>query len=125
MARRLGFTICATPLQSLPPVDGPSQSPSSPPLASPSPDGAVLELTGTAPRVVFGSLAAPVCELRVDSAAGRLVSTCAIASADGRRLAADDEDLDAAGGQRQVREELTELKLEIAELRQRLAELLP
>ena len=53
----------------------------------------------------------------MDVEAGRLVSTCAIASAAGRRLAADDEDLDAAGGWRQVREELTELKLEIAELK--------
>ena len=80
----------------------------------------MLEMTGTDPRLIFGSLQVPVCELRMDSGARHLVSTCAITSPAGRRLTVDDdEDRDVT----RQREELTELKLEVAELRRQMAEL--
>jgi len=92
-----------------PPLPVPPSLP--PQVASPSsaPHGATLELTGDAPRIIFGEVDAPVCELMLDRSHGRLESTCAIAST-ARRLDEEEEDADWV-------KELNELKVEVAKLR--------
>jgi hypothetical protein len=41
--------------------------------------GALIELTGDAPKIILGSTTAPVCELSLDRTTGQLLSTCIIA----------------------------------------------
>ena len=88
-----------------------SPSPPQPPPPSESADGAVLELTGQAPRIVFGSAAAPVCSLSLDGANGQILSSCELVdeSAPGRRR------LSRASAP--VEAELKALRAEVAELR--------
>lgn len=57
-------------------------------LPSPAPSGSTLELTGDAPKILFGSIDEPVCELSLDRSNGRLESTCAV-SGTKRRLGED------------------------------------
>jgi len=71
----------------------------------------VLELTGQAPQIVFGSAAAPVCSLSLDGANGQLLSSCELVddSASGRRR------LSHASAPFEA--ELKALRAEVAELR--------
>jgi len=85
-------TLARCPPSPFPPFPPPS-SPALPPPWSPSPataDGAVMELTGAAPAILFGEADAPVCELRLERDTARLVSSCPIFVAaegeGGRRL---------------------------------------
>ena len=56
-----------------------------PPPSSPPPySGAIIEMTGHAPKIIFGTAASPVCELLLDRTNNRLESTCPLQT--GRRL---------------------------------------
>jgi len=95
------------PPQSPAPVDPPAE-PSPPPQSPPTPpsplpsDGAVFELTGTAPRIAFGPLHTPKCELQLDATdpvAPQIISTCPISqhlTQSGRRLRTNGADGDVA-----------------------------
>jgi len=87
----------------------PPQAPSS---ALPS-SGAVVELTGAAPKIVFGSVDQPVCELRLRGA--RLESSCEITdtSSNSRRLLTTGEGEEAMT----TAAEHEALKAEVAALR--------
>ena len=90
---------------------------SSEPPPSPAPDhtgssvdGATLELTGSEPKIIFGSVEDPTCELSLDRSAGAVHSSCAISTpseAFGRRLGAEEMAL---------REEISRLRAEVVEL---------
>jgi len=84
-------------------------------------NGAVLEMTGSAPKITFGPPSAPVCEISLDRRAEppRLQSTCAIhmEAAGQRQLMASDMVGPAQAESVSMAEHL-ELKKEVARLRQ-------
>jgi len=87
-----------------------------PPLSPPSPptiDGAVVELTGVSPKIVFGGVDAPICTLSLDRGDSRLLSTCPIH--DGRRRLGEADFV--------LTEEFNALKEEVADLRRLVDEL--
>ena len=57
-------------------------------------DGAALALTGGAPKILFGEMDAPVCELALDRENTRLNSTCDISTAEIAELKAKVEQLE-------------------------------
>lgn len=72
-------------------------------------DGAVLELTGVAPQIGFGSADSPTCTISLNTPERRLESTCAISVPDtGRRRLANEAAFAS---------EMESLRAEIAELR--------
>lgn len=107
---------------------GPACSPSAPPPlpASPPPsqplDGAVLELTGTQPKILFGPQDAPVCSLSLDSAAGSIISTCELTTVAERRL--EDSDAPVSRAEHEaLKAEHEALKAEVTELHRSFREL--
>jgi hypothetical protein len=80
------------------------------PSPPPTQDGAILELTGIAPKIHFGPEAAPICSLMLDSATSRIVSTCQLDTPTGRRL----QDTNAFAS---LLAEHNALKAEVVELR--------
>jgi hypothetical protein len=98
------FNVC------YPDASSPPPSPSPPP-----PDGAVLELTGTEPKILFGPQDAPVCSLSLDSAAGSIISTCALTTSSGRRLENSDA-LVSRTEHEALKAEHEALKAEVAKL---------
>jgi len=98
-----GWTTC-TKVQ---PPASPAPPALPPPLSPPSP--AVLELTGEAPKILFGPAENPICSIKLDRGAGNLVSSCPISEPGRRRL---DEPEDT----RVTQVELAELKTEVADL---------
>jgi len=67
------FARCPSP----PPQPPQMPRPSAPPAEE---DGAIVELTGSAPVIHFGPVLEPVCSLKLDSGARRLTSTCELAT---------------------------------------------
>ena len=105
--------------------DLPPSTPASPPKS-----GAVIELTGDMPRIIFGTVESPVCELSLNRANGRLDSTCSLQA--GRRLNeydSSDETFDSTpqtasdATQTSVEAELLKVKVELAEVKMELMEL--
>jgi len=93
------FTTCSEAPPSLPP----------PPLPPQPPSGARIELTGDQPRLAFGDPGSPTCELYLNrEGEGKLVSSCPIADASGRRLGDAGSSLES---------ELNKLRIQLAELR--------
>ena len=74
----------------------------------------MLELTGGAPKVLFGTMDNPVCELSLDRANGRLESSCAIETG-GRRLG--EEATVSVAEHEKLKAEHAALKAEVAALR--------
>lgn len=96
-------------------------SPPSPPPPSAPADGAIVELTGTAPRINFGPPLSPICSLKLNSLNNALESTCDIAtpSTETRRLSGNDDLSDTFV----TRTEHEELKMNQQALRDQLVEL--
>jgi len=84
------------------------------------PSGALIEMTGDAPKLVFGTLESPVCELSLDRTNRKLKSTCPIESS-GRRL--DEIMASGRGHDDKVVGELEQLKGDIAMLKAQVAQL--
>jgi len=117
---RLALPPVSSPPPGVPPLpvqspmpQAPLHSPSAPPPSPPS--GAIIEMTGDAPKIVFGSLESPVCDLTLNRAIGGLQSSCAIstpAAYGGRRLGDFDE-----SPYQSFKSELRTLREEVVELR--------
>jgi hypothetical protein len=87
------------------------EMPSPPPASH---DGAIIELTGHAPKIVFGTPDSPICELVLDRTSGSLKSSCDIdtlTSQTGRRLGDSPVRYDV------LRKEIAALKAEVSALR--------
>jgi len=67
-------------------------------------------MTGDAPKIVFGTLEASVCELVLNRGNLNIQSSCDINTPSGRRLSISDYD--------ELLEDVSRLKAEVAELRQ-------
>lgn len=94
--------------------------PSPPPIAPPPPNGAIIELTGEQPKILFGDLGSPMCELFLDRDSNQLQSTCEVQTplgVQGRRL-------DLGGAADAIEADLVALKAEVAQMQQALKELL-
>ena len=93
---------------------------SSPPTFAPT--GAILEMTGDVPRIIFGDIAEPVCELLLDRINNRIMSTCPLqtTSLSHRRLDKE-RDMDTAAAPCETR--YSNLKEEVGTLSARIAEL--
>lgn len=82
-----------------------------PPSPPTSPDsGAIIELTGYQPKILFGDPGSPACELSLNRDESRLESTCAI-STSRRRLNSESHEYEL---------ELKALKMDVEELRHKL-----
>jgi hypothetical protein len=95
--------------------------PSSPPLPfvpSATQDGAIIEMTGDDPKLVFGTLESPICQLSIDRSNSRLVSTCAIQES--RRL---EETVDCEVKYSVLAQKCETLRLEVSEMRRLVDEL--
>merc|ERR1711959_876496 len=87
--------------------------PPSPPPATPQPqDGAIIEMTGDDPKLIFGTLENPPCQLSIDRPNSRLVSTCSIQ--DSRRL---EEAGDCKGKYSALEKQYKAVQSEVSELR--------
>jgi len=99
-------------IQLVPPI-----SPHPPTFPSPltPTSGAIIELTGEAPKIVFGSLDSPVCDLKLNRATGSLESSCTITTPamDGERRLSD---FDGAR-YHAVKSELQKLREDVVQLR--------
>jgi hypothetical protein len=82
-----------------------ANAPSPPPPQS----DTTLKLMGAAPKIVFGTAGAPVCELSLDPISSQLDSTCAISDGSRRRRLGSEEN-------EAFRLELNELKDKVAKL---------
>ena len=72
-----------------------------------------VEMTGNDPKLIFGTLEEPTCQLSIDRANSRLVSTCSIqdsAAASRRRST-------AGGKYSALEQKYNELQSEVSELR--------
>ena len=95
------------------------------------PGGAVIELTGTSPKIHFGPVLAPTCSIFLDALTSRLQSTCDISTPSndhGRRLQGGEVTFDHGHGVCQkeletLKAQQKELKEEVAELRHMLSAL--
>jgi hypothetical protein len=87
--------------------------PPSPSLPPTPPSGAIIELTGDAPKIIFGTIESPICELSLDRTNGRLDSTCSLNT--GRRL--DEIYLS------KQEHELTHVKTELEDVKRQLLEM--
>ena len=87
--------------------------PPSPPAAPQTQDGAVIEMTGDDPKLIFGTLEDPTCQLSIDRLNSRLVSTCSIQ--DSRRL---EETFDCEAKYAALEQKYEALQSEVSELRQ-------
>jgi len=92
------------------------------------PGGAVIELTGTSPKIHFGPVLAPTCSIFLDVLTSRLQSTCDIStpSNNGRRLQGGEVTFDHGVSQKELetlKAQQRELKEEVAELRKMLTTL--
>ena len=85
-------------------------SPPSPPADQQ--DGAVIEMTGDDPKLIFGTIEKPICQLSIDRPNSRLVSTCSIQ--DSRRL---EEAFDCEGKYAALEQKHKALQIEVSELR--------
>ena len=86
--------------------------PPSPPAPPQTQDGAVIEMTGDDPKLIFGTLENPTCQLSIDRPNSRLVSTCSIQ--DSRRL---EEAFDCEGKYAALEQKYKTLQSEVSELR--------
>ena len=89
--------------------------PAPPPPTHPTPttqDGAVIEMTGEEPKLIFGTLQNPTCQLSMDRLNSRLVSTCSIH--DSRRL---EETVEYEGKYLALEKKYEALQSEVSELR--------
>lgn len=106
-----------------------------PPLLSPPPpsspwwtdhNGAIIELTGDVPTIVFGTLESPVCTLSLDRNNRRVDSTCAITT-ERRRLAdmvSPDDEVSAAKHENYaLKTELADVTTELHKVKREMAEL--
>jgi len=97
----------------------PPSMPIAPPHVPPSPlppyNGAIIEMTGDAPKIVFGTLESPICELTLDRSLGSLRSSCDIntnPSLTGRRLSSG-----SSPSYDELKLEIATLKVDLANLR--------
>ena len=84
-------------------------------LPSQEQDGAIIEMTGDDPKLIFGTLDNPVCQLSVDRSNSRLVSTCPIQ--DSRRL---EETFDCEAKYAALEQKYEALQTEVSELAEQL-----
>ena len=82
-------------------------------VLQPPQDGAIIEMTGDDPKLIFGTLEDPTCQLSVDRLNSRLVSTCSIQ--DSRRL---EETFDCEAKYAALEQKYEALQSEVSELRQ-------
>jgi len=106
-----GATVVAWPSVASPSLPPSPESPRPTPPAVH--DGAIMELTGVAPKIIFGTMDAPVCELSLNRGNSWIESSCPVIS-NRRRL--DDDEFE-------WKSKLEALKAEVAELRHKLNEL--
>jgi hypothetical protein len=102
-------------LSTLPPSPQvpPPPSPQVPPPLTPQvQDGAVIEMTGDEPKLIFGTLENPTCQLSLDRPNARLVSTCSIQDSR-RRL---EETFDCEGKHAALEQKYQALRSEVSEL---------
>jgi len=76
-------------------------------------DGAIIEMTGDDPKLIFGTLENPTCQLSIDRPNGRLVSTCSIQDSR-RRL---EEAFDCEAKHAALEQKYEALRTEVSELR--------
>jgi hypothetical protein len=91
-------------------------APALPPSAPPPASGAIIELTGDRPRVIFGTITSPVCELVLNRASNGLESTCHIETGSRRLEEVHDQN-------KKLIMELAEVKAELAHLKELVADL--
>lgn len=82
-------------------------------------DGAIIEMTGDDPKLIFGTLEDPTCQLSIDRPNSRLISTCSIQ--DSRRL---EETFDCEAKYAALEQKYEALQSEVSELRQSIDALL-
>lgn len=83
----------------------------------PEQDGALLELTGTTPKIAFGPASSPVCSLSLNTTASHIVSTCnLITPSDGRRLEGLVEEVSRKEHEA-LKAKFKELEAEVADIR--------
>ena len=75
-------------------------------------DGAVIEMSGNDPKLIFGTLENPTCQLSIDRPNSRLVSTCSIHES--RRL---EETVEREGKYLALEKKYVALQSEVSELR--------
>ena len=82
-------------------------------------DGAIIEMTGDDPKLIFGTLEDPTCQLSIDRPNSRLVSTCSIQ--DSRRL---EETFDCEAKYAALEQKYEVLQSKVSELRRSIDALL-
>ena len=100
----------------------PLPPPTAPPLPPPPTSGAIIEMTGDQPKIIFGTLETPICELSLDRTNAELVSSCSLQT--GRRL---EESMEAPLSERltALEQESADLKAQLADIKKQLAEIKP